>query len=85
MMLNPPAHLGAGDSCTQLDLILNMLVQEFAWTEEELLSKIKTRASSLPESAGLMQEPMFCYETALKAYYFAHLMYSYQSVSWPAQ
>ena len=23
---------------------------------------------------------MFCYETALKAYYFAHLMYSYQTV-----
>ena len=53
-----------------------LLCQEFAWTEEELLPKIKARASSMPEAhrEQIMTEPMFIFESAIKLYYFAHLM-----------
>lgn len=42
-------------------------MQEFAWTEQELLSKIKARASSLPEvhKERIMMEPMFVMESVI--------------------
>lgn len=49
-------------------------LQEFAWTESEKLSKIKARGSSLPDNHGIMMEPMFCFETAIKMYYYAHMV-----------
>lgn len=55
---------------------MQVWLQEFAWTEKEKLSKIKARGSSLPDDTAqdLWKEPMFCFETAVKMYYYAHLV-----------
>ena len=60
--------------------VLQVWLQEFAWREEDVSSKIKERASSLPdesfEEVELNKEPLFCFETAVKMLYWANLVYS---------
>ena len=53
-----------------------MLLQEFAWTEEEKDAKLQQRRRQYGQDC----EPMFCFETAIKNYYLSHLIYSYQKV-----
>ncbi|KAK9802002.1 hypothetical protein WJX73_009255 [Symbiochloris irregularis] len=60
--------------------LLQAWLQEFAWTEAEKLSKYKARGSSLPENHNINREPMFCFETAIKMYYYAHLVYDYEQI-----
>ncbi|KAK9790954.1 hypothetical protein WJX73_010669 [Symbiochloris irregularis] len=57
-------------------------LQQFAWTEEDKGPQLQLRQRILAGSqrvlAGSQKEPMFCFETAVKLYYFSHLVYCYQ-------
>ena len=68
--------------------ILQVWLQEFSWSEEDLPRKLKQRASSLPDDsfavAELNKEPMFCFETAVKLLYWSTLVYYIDSPTCPA-
>ena len=59
-------------------------LQEFAWTEAEKLQKWKARAGNLRLTSSalheLNKEPMFCFESAIKLYYYSHIIYHYDKV-----
>ncbi len=65
-------------------LIVQAWLQEFAWTEAEKLQKWKTRAGNLRLTSAalhdLNNEPMFCFESAIKLYYYSHIIYQYHKV-----
>jgi hypothetical protein len=60
-------------------------LQEFAWTEAEKLRRLKERSSNLRVTSivreAVDKEPMFCFETAIKLYYFSHIIYFYDKVN----
>lgn len=53
-------------------------LQSFAWTEEELGCKKQERMRDIPE---VCEEPMFCFETAIKLHAFSVMAYKYKKVS----
>ena len=63
---------------------LQVWLQEFAWTESEKLRRLKDRSSNLRLTSIVREEvdrePMFCFETAIKLYYFSHIIYFYDKV-----
>lgn len=65
-----------------------MWLQEFAWTEAEKLRRLKERSSNLRLTSIVREEvdrePMFCFETAIKLYYFSHIIYFYDKVRTPS-
>jgi hypothetical protein len=74
------------EACTadcplSLAVFLQVWLQQFAWLEKEKPEKIAERATytSDPGTAKcLNDEPLFCLETALKAIYWATLVYRYK-------
>lgn len=52
-------------------LALHVWLQDFAWAEAELPDAVAARPALYKE------EPMFCFETAVKALYFSRLVYYY--------
>ncbi len=67
-----------------LEMWLQVWLQEFAWTEAEKLRRLKERSSNLRLTSSVREEvdrePMFCFETAIKLYYFSHIIYFYDKV-----
>lgn len=62
-------------------LPLQVWLQEFAWTEDDLPNKKEERSSSLPSGSDVEQlnrEPMWCFETAIKLMYWSFLCYDYE-------
>ncbi|KAL0035255.1 hypothetical protein WJX79_008828 [Trebouxia sp. C0005] len=58
------------------DPILRVWLQEFGWTEEEKAAKIGMRGGTYgPVHDALKNEPMFCFGTAVKLFYWSHLVY----------
>lgn len=69
------------DSHLSTALFLQVWLQQFAWLEREKPEKVAERATytSNPGTAkSLNDEPLFCLETALKAIYWATLVYRYK-------
>ncbi|KAK9907744.1 hypothetical protein WJX75_009081 [Coccomyxa subellipsoidea] len=66
------------------DQVLQVWLQEFAWTEAEKLRRLKDRSSNLRLTSIVREEvdrePMFCFETAIKLYYFSHIIYFYDKL-----
>ena len=60
---------------------LQVWLQEFAWTEKDVERKRKARAAKLPDNPKLATEPMFCFELAIKLFYWSCLVYQYEEVS----
>ncbi|KAK9866093.1 hypothetical protein WJX84_001319 [Apatococcus fuscideae] len=58
--------------------ILQVWLQEFAWTEKDVERKRKARAAKLPDNPKLATEPMFCFELAIKLFYWSCLVYQYE-------
>ncbi|GAB4817729.1 hypothetical protein N2152v2_004775 [Parachlorella kessleri] len=61
--------------------IMQVWLQEFAWTENDVPRKRQERASNLPqdcpERVSIDYEPMFCFETAVKLMYWSYLVYDH--------
>ena len=70
--------------CCSGSTLVQAWLQEFAWTEAEKLQKWKTRAGNLRLTSAalhdLNKEPMFCFESAIKLYYYSHIIYHYHKV-----
>ena len=58
-------------------------LQEFAWTEREKPEKLAVRNQTLHDDEALRREPMFCFETTLKLFYWTALVYDHKEVGWP--
>ena len=73
----PRAH----DFLATQRVLPSALLQQFAWTEADLpRRRAKVRASAAPHSAvaaELAREPLFCFETAIKLFFWSVLTYSY--------
>lgn len=62
-------------------MLLQVWLQEFAWTEEEKAAKLAQRGSVAGSiSTSLQNEPMFCFGTAVKLFYWSHLVYDIKEV-----
>ncbi|KAK9865737.1 hypothetical protein WJX84_003638 [Apatococcus fuscideae] len=61
--------------------ILQVWLQEFAWTEKDVSKKLKTRAAKLPENPALASEPIFCFELAIRLFYWSCLVYTYEEAT----
>ena len=61
-------------------LLLQIWEQEFAWTEGDKPIKLAARALTVPEGSSLNQQPIFCFETMMKMWYWSCLVYDYQRV-----
>lgn len=60
---------------TDDDLLMQVWLQQFAWTEQSHAAKIQKR-NAMPEDECLMAgEPMFCFETAVKLLYWSGFVY----------
>lgn len=59
-------------------------LQQFSWTEAGKPAKLEQRRRLAREDSAareaLDHEPMFCFETAIKLYYFSHIIYYYEKV-----
>ncbi|BDA48303.1 probable lipase at C-terminar half [Coccomyxa sp. Obi] len=69
---------------TVAKLLDKVWLQQFAWTEEEKPGRLAERAARPAATAAagaLSAEPMFCFETALKALYWSTLVYRYDEKS----
>ena len=80
-----PAHLACCHFChclvanPQLRHV-QVWLQRFAWTERKLASRIEKR-NALPKDPTLLRdEPMFCFETAVKLLYWAGFVYEHEEV-----
>ena len=54
--------------------------QEFAWTEADMPIKLAARALTVPEGSSLNQQPIFCFETMMKMWYWSCLVYDHRRV-----
>ena len=57
-------------------------MQYFAWTERSLSTRVEQRyeLGSLQEKTALAEEPMFCFEMAVKLLYWCGLVYELDEV-----
>lgn len=56
-------------------------LQRFAWTEQKLAA-CKRKRNALPQDPTLLRdEPMFCFETAVKLLYWAGFVYEHDEVT----
>lgn len=60
---------------TDDDLLMQVWLQQFAWTEQSHQAKVQKR-NAMPEDECLIEaEPMFCFETAVKLLYWSGFVY----------
>ena len=62
--------------------LVQVWLQEFAWTEEKQCELLSTRNHTSGSNDGIKSQPMFCFETAMKAFYWSGLVYDSDQVSW---
>ena len=56
-------------------------LQRFAWTEQNLVKRV-VRRNAIPKDETLLRdEPMFCFETAVKMLYWSAFVYELDEVS----
>ncbi len=68
------------DNVDSLHIGIQIWEQEFAWTEADKPVKLAARALTVPKGSSLNQQPMLCFETMLKMWYWSCLVYDYQRV-----
>ncbi|KAL0044911.1 hypothetical protein WJX82_001842 [Trebouxia sp. C0006] len=70
MLIRMPVSMSTDD-----DLLMQVWLQQFAWTEQSHEAKIRKR-NAMPEDECLIEaEPMFCFETAVKLLYWSGFVY----------
>ena len=68
------------DKVDSLHIVMQIWEQEFAWTEADKPVKLAARALTVPKGSSLNQQPMFCFQTMLKMWYWSGLVYDHQRV-----
>ena len=66
-------------------VVLQVWLQEFAWTEEDKEEDLRNRSSSKDRLSSrdadtLQKQPMFCMETAINMFYWSVLVYDHEEV-----
>ena len=67
----------------QAIVVLQVWLQEFAWTESEKPGKLAKRNASGPpgiDDSDISREPMFCVETMMTSLYWSLLIYDFNEV-----
>lgn len=59
--------------------VLQVWLQSFAWSEKGRHRKIRARQRMAAHVPELLSEPMFCFETAIRMFYWSVLVYRYES------
>jgi len=59
---------------------LQIWEQEFAWTEADKPIKLAARALTVPMGSSLNKQPIFCFATMMKMWYWSCLVYDYKRV-----
>ena len=57
---------------------LQSLLEKFSWLEVEKVPLIKARNEKA--SNFVSEQPMFCFETAIKLFYWSNVVYAYKEV-----
>ena len=61
------------------------LLQQFAWTEADVPRKLAARMNAVDSECaicpGFLAKPLFCFETAIKLFFWSTLVYSYTETS----
>eukprot|EP00892_Ulva_mutabilis_P005825 jgi/Ulvmu1/3614/UM017_0026.1 len=61
------------------------LLQQFAWTEADVPRKLAARLQAVDSSCSIcpnfLAKPLFCFETAIKLFFWSALIYSYTETS----
>ncbi|KAK9866320.1 hypothetical protein WJX84_007327 [Apatococcus fuscideae] len=55
--------------------ILQIWLQDFAWTVDDLPGKHKARYAKVQDQQSLRREPLFCFELAIRLFYWSCLVY----------
>ena len=61
------------------DWLGQVWLQEFAWTRQAMVKRLLER-NDHESCSTLNLQPMFCFETAFKAFYWAGLVYDNEEV-----
>ena len=68
---------------TALLLLMQVWLQEFAWTEADKPVKVAARAAMVPHHRQLASEPILCFETMMNLLYWSCFVYDHSRVSAP--
>ena len=60
--------------------MLQVWLQEFGWTESKQCELLAVRNATSTSDETIAAEPMFCFETAMKAFYWSGLVYDTDQV-----
>ena len=60
---------------------VQMWLQDFAWTVDDLPDKYEGRKAKMLNQPALSQEPMFCFELAIRLFYWSCLVYEIGEVN----
>jgi len=65
-------------TCLKCAHVVQAWLQKFAWTERTLQDRVDRR-NVLPQNDRLLEdEPMFCFETAVKLLYWSGFVYEHE-------
>lgn len=61
---------------------MQRMLQQFAWSDDQKRPRLEQRNRRLVDLKQelMCQQPLFCFETAIKTFYFAAFIYQYQDV-----
>lgn len=63
-----------------IGVLMQVWLQEFAWTEDEKETKMERRNRDGPKGRQLAKESMFCFEFAMSMLYWSALVYDHGEV-----
>ena len=61
-------------------VLVQVWLQEFAWTEADKPIKLAARNAMVPNNDKLARQPMFCFETMLNLLYWSCFVYDHKKV-----
>ena len=61
-------------------MLLQVWLQEVAWTEADKIIKLAARSAMISDDAKMEKQPLFCYETMLNLLYWSCLVYDHDRV-----
>lgn len=72
LLLLPRNMSGSGVTCAQT------LLEQFSWMEADKVAVMNTR--NFGHSTAVTEQPMFCFETCIKLFYWSTAVYAFKEV-----